>query len=390
MSEEPTVPADLRAAARQVLLAGWQPAGYTVPNTAVYPFQWLWDSCFHAIVWADLGEPERARRELRHLFRTQDVDGFVPHVDYEAAPDFHATFWGRRGASSITQPPMYGHALAELHRRGVEVEPALLERARRGLRFLFDRRARDPDTGLVTIVHPWESGADDSPRWDDWRDPDAVDPATAWFDIKGRLLDSITRSATGAPLANPAFGAASVAFSALVAFNAMELATLVDDPDLDAGVGDLTRAVIARWDETRRTWVDGGPAAAGSGSVRVLDALLAALVDPVHAPIALADAIDDAAYGGRCGPAGVHRAEPCFAPTTYWRGPAWPQLTYLLWVAAGRAADDVSAERLAAALVEGARRSRFAEYWHPDSGAPLGARPQSWATLAVLVSPEPR
>ena len=27
--------------------------------------------------------------------------------------------------------------------------------------------ARDPDgTGLVTIVHPWESGFDNSPRWD--------------------------------------------------------------------------------------------------------------------------------------------------------------------------------------------------------------------------------
>jgi hypothetical protein len=388
VSEEPTVPADLRAAARQVLLDGWQPAGYTVPNTAVYPFQWLWDSCFHAIVWADLGEADRAQRELHHLFRTQDADGFVPHVDYEAAPDTHATFWGRRGASSITQPPMYGHALAELHRRGVDVDPALCERARRGLAFLLDRRARDTDTGLVTIVHPWESGADDSPRWDDWRDPDAVDAAVSWFDMKGRLLDTVTRSATGAPLANPAFGAAPVAFSALVAFNAMELTTLVDDPALAAAAADLARAVAARWDDTRRTWTDGGPAATGSGSVRVLDALLGALVDPVHAPTALADAIDDAAYGGRCGPAGVHRAEASFAPTSYWRGPAWPQLTYLLWVAARRGADLAAADALAAALVEGGRRSGFAEYWHPDTGAPLGARPQSWATLAALVNPE--
>ena len=31
----------------------------------------------------------------------------------------HASFWGRPETSSITQPPMYGHALAELHRAGV-------------------------------------------------------------------------------------------------------------------------------------------------------------------------------------------------------------------------------------------------------------------------------
>ena len=121
-----TLPADphdraaLRAAARQVLDANWR-APYTVPNAAVYPFQWLWDSCFHALVWADLGEPERAVSELAHLFRTQSPLGFVPHVDYERDPGHHAAFWGRAGSSSITQPPMFGHALAELARAGIDV-----------------------------------------------------------------------------------------------------------------------------------------------------------------------------------------------------------------------------------------------------------------------------
>ena len=101
MSGEATVPVgDLRAAARRVLDAGWRPEGYTVPNRTVYPFQWLWDSCFHAIVWCELGELDRAQRELAHVFRTQDASGFVPHVDYEAAPMMHASFWGREGAST--------------------------------------------------------------------------------------------------------------------------------------------------------------------------------------------------------------------------------------------------------------------------------------------------
>ena len=79
----PADPDEVRAAARSVLEANWRPEGYTVPNASVYPFQWLWDSCFHAITWAELGEPERARSELAHLFRTQNSEGFVPHIDYE-------------------------------------------------------------------------------------------------------------------------------------------------------------------------------------------------------------------------------------------------------------------------------------------------------------------
>ena len=96
-SNDPTLPVDVssvRAAARAVLESNWRPEGYTVPNTEVYAFQWLWDSCFHAIAWAELGEPQRAMSELTHLFRMQTVDGFVPHIDYEFAPLHHADFWG--------------------------------------------------------------------------------------------------------------------------------------------------------------------------------------------------------------------------------------------------------------------------------------------------------
>ena len=37
-------------------------------------------------------------------------------------------------------------------------------------------------------------------------------------------------------------------------------------------------------------------------------------------------------------------------------------------------------------LVAGAERSGFSEHWHPETGAGLGARPQTWAGLAVLAA----
>ncbi len=115
----------------------------------------------------------------------------------------------------------------------------------------------------------------------------------------------------------------------------------------------------------------------------MLPALVTSNTDAVTR--AFDQALDARAFGGACGPAGVDRREPSFAHRTYWRGPAWPQLTYLLWVAARRrgAADQFGA--LAAMLVRGATRSGWAEYWEPDDGDGLGAAPQSWAALAAVV-----
>ena len=38
----------------------WRADGHTVPNADVYPWQWLWDSCFHALIWQELGDSDQA------------------------------------------------------------------------------------------------------------------------------------------------------------------------------------------------------------------------------------------------------------------------------------------------------------------------------------------
>ena len=390
MTDSPiTLPADdahFRAAARAVLEANWRPEGYTVPNADVYPFQWLWDSCFHAIAWAQFGEPGRALSELQHLFRTQNAAGFVPHIDYEYAPLHHADFWGRADHSTITQPPMFGHAIAELHRRGVDVT-SLLEPATRGLRFLFDVRSRVD--GLVALCHPWESGADDCPRWDHWCDGDwSID---RWRQRKSELVASVITDGFGSPIANSDFRVASCGFNALVAFNALELAAVSGDQDLIESARTLISTLDSRWDNALCSWIDVGDASADSGRVRSLDALLPALVidDPDRLDAVFAQLLDPSAFGGDCGPSGVHRGEPSFVAQTYWRGPAWPQLSYLLWIAARRHGRSADAAALGAALVAGAQRSNWAEYWDASDGTGLGAAPQSWTAIAAMVPAAP-
>ena len=372
-----------RMAARRVLERHWRVEGYTSPNAATYPWQWLWDSCFHALVWAELGD-ERAVIELERLFSNQSEDGFVPHMNYLPDPTASIEFWGRRGASTITQPPMFGHAIAELTRRGFPVPASTVDAAERGLRFLLGQRRRTSE-GLIELVHPWESGCDDSARWDA-----AIAPPwdrRRWRAHKAHLVTTVPATGGRGASANDEFAVGSIGFNALVAFNALELATVTDSPILVEGAQELNMVIEQRWNAGLRTWVDGGALAESSGRVRTLDAHFALLVvaDQGQRDAGFADLVDPEAFGARFGPAGIHRAEPTRDPDTYWRGPAWPQMSYLLWLAASRAGERSVAASIGRSLCDGATVSGWAEYWNPDTATGRGAIPQSWATVALLV-----
>jgi glycogen debranching enzyme len=122
-----------------------------------------------------------------------------------------------------------------------------------------------------------------------------------------------------------------------------------------------------------------------SSSVRTLDSLLPVLVTRHggRAASVFDQIFDPGAFGDEFGPRGVHVAEPSYDPSAYWRGPAWPHLTYLLGTAAGSAGRHDIASRLAVDGRRAALVSRFAEYLHPTTGRGLGAMPQSWACLAA-------
>lgn len=368
----------------------WVPLGYTAPNTVVYPWMWLWDSCFHILVWQALGEDERALLELTSALSPIDSAGFVPHMGYQLAPERAVGLWGRPQTSSITQPPMYGHALAELVRAGVDVPEELTDRARRGLEFLLRRRARDRASGLIEVVHPWETGCDDSPRWDDLAGPGRFELGL-WRRRKNALLKDIERGPEGEPLANARCGIAPCGFNALVAFNAFELATVTADQDLADAADELTEALDQRFDPKLCTWVDAGLNSGGSGRVRTADGLLPLLVSRNGAARSsvLAELADPEAYCSGYGPRGVHLREPSYDPTAYWRGSVWPQLSYLLWLAAGGGSKQAAAtaDLLGERTAIGAMNSGLAEYWDGDSGIGLGAIPQSWTGLALLFDP---
>jgi hypothetical protein len=368
---------------RSVLESAWksQP-GYTSPNPKQYPWQWLWDSCFHAIAWAALGD-RRAVIEMESLFSKLLPSGFLPNMLYHTSPYNGFWMWRRRGHSTITQPPMYGHTLRVLHESGFDINH-LLAPATKALHYLIDSRL-DPRTGLVKIYHPWESGCDDSPRWDRWMLGGAYNRAR-WNLTKFALTQTMKVRGGGA-VGNRSFRVCSSMFNALVAFNAFELARLTGDEHLVRKARGIAGALEKTWSSEHGTWVDLLPGSARvSSSVATHEAFLPLLVVENEEQRNEAwSHLTSQAFLRPHGIAGVSTQEPSYNPDGYWRGGCWPQICYLLWVAAVRQQRD---ERtlIEPLIVRGILGSDFAEYWNPETGAPLGAQPQSWSPVVMHIA----
>ena len=150
---------------------------YTVPTHGLYPFQWNWDSCLTALALVYFDE-DRAWTEIETLFDHQWDDGMVPHIIFHKEDDGYfpgPDVWGTGRStptSGITQPPVAGFAIARIFSRCKDQAKAE-KRARALLHKVLAwhewcYRCRDPkDTGLVAIIHPWETGRDNSVDWDE-------------------------------------------------------------------------------------------------------------------------------------------------------------------------------------------------------------------------------
>jgi hypothetical protein len=172
---------DLANRAAAVLEANWM-GHATRASARLYPHQWSWDSACIAIGYSGWDQ-DRAQAELRWLFAGQWADGLLPHIRfapdarYFPGPEFWQTHLSALAprepqTSGIVQPPVHATAVWKVFRHARDGEEA--KRFLRELQpklvawheYLYRERTRGDD-GLVEIWHPWESGMDNSPLWDD-------------------------------------------------------------------------------------------------------------------------------------------------------------------------------------------------------------------------------
>ena len=131
------------------------------------------DSGAHQIVWTALGSPDLAIADLRSMFHFQQDDGRIPEtINWRYKPSLtdplKPRLYTKNEYNDLTQIPVLPYSLRAIYRATGDVE-LLKEFVPKIIKYLDwwrTTRALD-DTGLVTILHPWESGLDLTPAYDD-------------------------------------------------------------------------------------------------------------------------------------------------------------------------------------------------------------------------------
>ncbi len=180
--------------AERILTLNWRD-GFTVPTGKLYPFQWNWDSGFTSIGHSYF-QLDYAIRELQSLFSGQWENGMLPHIIFHNENEDtyfpNHDFWGthvnpgapqRPKSSGITQPAVHGFILENLLEKFPDNEDLIsfvkhiFPDVVKSHRFLYAHR--DPQReGLMFIFHPWESGRDNSPLWDESLERIEIDAST--------------------------------------------------------------------------------------------------------------------------------------------------------------------------------------------------------------------
>ena len=167
---------DLVEVAKKILLENRR-AGYTLPtNNKLYPAQWNWDSAFISLGYSYFNL-DYAIQELETLLKGQWDDGMVPHILFHEVDDSYFpnhTTWscGKEIPSSgITQPPIAASILRIIVKNNSLDETQnkkvfnLVCKLKKYHEWFFKNRDQN-QSGLISIIHPWESGYDNSSLWD--------------------------------------------------------------------------------------------------------------------------------------------------------------------------------------------------------------------------------
>jgi len=416
----------LVSAAEAVLAKNW--TGHsTVPSRRQYPHQWGWDAAYIAIGWSWV-DPSRAATELESLLRGQWADGRVPHIVFhpEVPEDAYfpgPAFWagGPDGVatSGLTQPPLHARAALEVARRTPDgdIARAFLQRVfgRLAAQHGYLAKRRDAGgAGLAAIVHPWESGLDDSPAWDgplaavalppegvapyERRDRLHVEPEERPSDAAYDRFVFLARAYRDAGYDDHRLAQESAFLIEDPLFNSIwlwsthalaEIAELIgEDPgSFRESAAGIHAALAARlWDGERFRPCD---LRAGRLVEPRTILSLAPLLDPdlpeETARLLAAELESPHFRGGEgLGVASSDLRAPEFDCRRYWRGPVWANLNWLLARGLRCHRLDEQAETLERATLALVSGAGMREYFDPLTGDGLGADEFSW-TAAVLL-----
>jgi hypothetical protein len=412
---------------------------WTVPAGQLYPHQWLWDSCFIAIGFRHI-DVERAQQEILSLLRGQWSNGMLPNIIFSSDRQYRREreLWRsylspyspeKIATSGITQPPMLAEAVVRIgemlkmpERRSwySEMYGPLLKYHQ----WLYRERSPHHE-GLVVLLHPYESGLDNSPPWISelrkhsmpvWirlieqahldtvvnlvrRDTRHVPPGQRMSNIEALSYWAALRRLRRKAYNSESLMSRSMFLVEDLAFNSMFIranyqltqiaktikrtlpANLLDNIKASEG------ALEQLWDET-----DGQYYSRSFISHKLIEEPTIATLLPLYAGCIpaekakrLVELLKSRKYFTASYPVpSVPMNSVYFNEFKYWQGPSWVNTNWLIIDGLKRYGYEQEASSLQQKTLDMLDKNGLAEYFSPINGSPAGADNFSWtAALAI-------
>lgn len=384
---------------------------FTVPSPKRYPFQWLWDSCFHAYIYGALGNDAAAAAELDSLLSKQLPSGRIPHIIFWKEPKATLPNWGREnrghdinrifgtaGVSNLTQPPLIARAIYDLYKR--THDETILQRTYEPLHRYFDYLLKErtvPGSNLLIIVNPDESGEDNARRFDDPLGLPAVqtedDHLTARLDLMKQLAACEFDTKV---CMQKHFAVVDVSFNCIYAdgLKAMSQVARQLGRDSEASLYSARRANLVN--EMREQLSADGTHFVSRDMIgkRSLPAtewtrfmpLYAGILSKKEASKLATEIFNTDTFWSPHGIRTLAALDLAYEPTNgFWRGPIWHAPHFFLYKGLKRYGLQAEADRIKAASKALLSNTGFFEYYDAETGAGLGADRFTWGGLYLAM-----
>ncbi len=402
----------------RAIMRGNDQGTYTMPTEGLYPYQWNWDSAFAAFGFATF-DLARAWVEIETLLTGQWENGMVPHIIFHEASDGYfpgPSEWGANQTpqtSGISQPPVAATFTRAIFEKNPEAGRSHVEGLFPKLlawhRWFIDNRN---ENGMIVVNHPWESGRDNAPDWDEAmenvdtsnvgeyirNDTSHVDPHMRPNQLDYDRFMAIVYAGRGcgwdeAEMAkNGPFRVADPGMTFILLRANRDLLALAEQlgeptDEIKGWISLLESGVQQLWNPAIRAY-DALNIRTGNFAGSMSSSSFLCWFAGIEDSSALTEFDRIAAVSKYSFPSHDPESDR-FEPLRYWRGPAWGIINTLIGIGLAEMGHHKQAEALRDDTASLITQSGFAEYFNPVDGSPAGGKDFTWTAAIWLAWASP-
>jgi len=339
---------------------------FTSVNKFHYYNQFLWDSAFQAIPLLWLNKSEAAESELKNFILNQWRNGMIPYELFIFKTNGREWMESDFLTAAATQPPVLSVSIMEIFKKfgnksflSYFYKPLL-----RYEQWLW--KYRDiAKRGLSYCYHIWETGCDNSPKYDGITRNRLLDPPVEGVDFN--VLVYILRKTL------------------------IEMANIlgIKPPSYLAKRVEITKDAInnVMLDRSNSFYYDVYAGKNTKIKVKAFSGILPLITDIPESSIrkTLIDSylLSEKEFNSPCPIPSLSMSEPCFNSSDFWRGANWPNITWMIIYGIKKYNPEAASMILNKYLSSSLKGNMCYEYCDSVTGEGTGLPFQGWGTLDI-------